>query len=295
MSEPAHPYTGRLAPTPTGYLHLGHGRTFWAAWSRARQAGGALIYREEDIDPSRCRPEFALAARHDLRWLGLDWDHGPDSPGGEACIQSSRHHRGIYLEAWKVLHAAGLVYPCRRTRREIALATAFTPHPDRPDEEPVYPPAWRPQPENIAEADLPGSVNWRFRVPDGQEIAFEDLCLGHQTFTADRDFGDFLVWRKDGVPSYELAVVVDDIAMRITEVVRGEDLVKSTARQLLLYRALGANPPRFFHCPLVRDPRGRRLAKRHQDLGLRHLRQSGVRPEALLQSFAKELKKLGHP
>lgn len=282
-------YIGRIAPTPTGHLHLGHGRTFWVAWARARKAGGRLVYREEDLDPDRCQTRFAEAAREDLRWLGLDWDHGPDSPGGGDTIQSQRHAEGIYLAAWQRLQRARHIYPCHRSRREIASVARPADHPDQPDEEPVFPVPWRLPPEAVPAAEAPGAVNWRFRVPDGEVISFYDGGLGPQSFVAGEDFGDFVIWRKNGFPSYELAVVVDDAAMEISEVVRGEDLIKSTARQILLYRALGLQVPRFFHCPLVRDAAGRRLAKRARDQGLCQLRAQGITPESLRRSFAAQL------
>lgn len=281
-------YRGRIAPTPTGYLHLGHGRTFWVAWQRARLRKGQILYREDDLDPLRCRPEFAREARSDLRWLGLDWDAEPEEnpEGGTFFQQSARHKQGIYLQAWRRLKEEGWIYPCSRSRREIAeAAQQIQKDADSPDEEPVYPAEWRPPPGAGQEEASPGDTNWRFRVPDGKSIAFQDLHLGSISYEAGKDFGDFLVWRKDGFPAYELAVVVDDAAMDITEVVRGEDLLKSTARQLLLYEALGECPPNFFHCPLVRDASGRRLAKRTKALGLRYLREQGVTPNALRDQF----------
>jgi len=274
-------YIGRLAPTPTGYLHRGHGRTFAVAWRRARQASGRLIYREEDLDQQRCQPEFAKGARKDLRWLGLDWDEGPDVGGPHAPYRQSERFEH-YLAAWRTLLAAGLIYPSLRSRRELREAAAHgqaqlaPPDQDEQDGEPIFPQAWRD--ELPADATEPGAVNWRFRTPDGEQITFDDLHCSKQRFVAGHDFGDFLVWRRDGVPAYELAVVVDDIAMGVTEVVRGADLLRSTARQLLVYRALAAAPPAFFHCELVRDANGQRLAKRSQSESLRALREQGVAP-----------------
>jgi glutamyl-tRNA synthetase len=272
-------YRGRIAPTPTGYLHSGHALTFHAAWSRAREAGGVLVYRDEDLDPHRCREEFSRAAVEDLRWLGLDWQEGPDVGGPHApYVQSRRMAR--YLVAWEMLRDAGLIYPCtisRRQLRELTTATA----PD--DDEPLFPPDLRAPLDAGRDAPEPGPVNWRFRVPDGRATAFEDAMMGSRRFVAGRDFGDFLVWRRDGVPSYELAVVVDDIAMEITEVVRGQDLLKSTARQLLLYEALEADPPAWVHCPLVKDQTGRRLAKSFDSLAIRALRDQGLTPAQVLK------------
>lgn len=290
MVKPKSQYCGRIAPTPTGYLHLGHGRTFWVAWKRARERGGRLIFRDEDLDPDRCLPEYSAAALEDCRWLGLEWDLGPESePGGPPFRQSERHRQGFYRKAWRRLQQEGFLYPCSRSRREIAEATASgAPPEDSPDEEPLYPSCWRPGPGTGMEMESPGETNWRFRVPDGERIEFLDGFHGKTGAKAGKDFGDFLVWRKNGFPSYELAVVVDDADMGITEVVRGADLLRSTARQLLLYRALNLVAPAYFHCPLVRDARGRRLAKRSRDLGLRHLRNQGVRAETLQEQFRKE-------
>jgi len=273
------PYRGRLAPTPTGLLHLGHARTFALAARRAREAGGSLILRMEDLDAARCRPEFAEAALEDLRWLGLDWSEGPDKGGPFApYAQSSR--LPWFREAWARLQASGLIYPCEKSRSDVARALS-APHPEE-DAEPLFPPGLRPAPGTGADATDPGSSNWRFRVPDGETVPFHDALQGPQRTVAGRDFGDFLVWRRDGLPSYELAVVADDHAMGITEVVRGADLLLSTARQLLLYRALGWEPPAWAHAPLVTGPDGRRLAKRASGLSLRELRQRGWSPEEIL-------------
>jgi len=259
-------YRGRLAPTPTGELHLGHARTFHAAWRRAREAGGALVLRIEDLDPLRCRPEYTRQLLEDLRWMELDWDEGP-------VYQSAR--RAVYLDTWRRLRDTGLVYPSHVTRKDVRDA-AHAPHDDEEGSEPLFPPSLREAVEAAHDHDTPDGVVWRFRVPDGETIVFDDLRLGPQAFVAGVDFGDFVLWRKDGVPAYELAVVADDVAMGITEVVRGADLLKSTARQELLYRALGARPPQWCHEALVRGPDGRRLAKRYQSASLRTLREGGV-------------------
>ncbi len=275
-------YRGRIAPSPTGYLHLGHARTFWVAHERARAAGGVLVLRDEDLDPARSRAEFAAAMLEDLRWLGVEWQEGPDVGGPhEPYAQSAR--RWLYLEAWSRLVRYGHVYPCTCSRKDIARA-ASAPHEGqtRPaqDDEPHYPGTCRPRPGlPTREKAAPAGLNWRFRVPDGEEVVFEDLKQGRQGFVAGRDFGDFVVWRRDDVPAYQLAVVVDDALMRITEVVRGADLLKSTARQILLQRALGFRTPAYFHCDLLTDERGERLAKRHESLSLRALRAAGVTPE----------------
>jgi len=266
-------YRGRLAPSPTGYLHLGHARTFWLAQQRARAQGGALILRSEDLDAARVRPEFVAAMYEDLRWFGLEWSEGPDVGGPHGpYAQSVRMER--YYAALAQLRAGNFIYPCACSRKDIQAAITA---PHAADDEVLYPGTCRNQ--VVADAGRP--VNWRFRVPDGAEVTFVDHHFGGQKFTAGRDFADFVVWRADGVPAYQLACVVDEAAMRITEVVRGADLLVSTARQLLLYRALGLTPPEFFHCELVRDESGQRLAKRHDALSLRTLRKQGILAEVL--------------
>lgn len=275
-------YRGRIAPTPTGYLHLGHARTFWIAMERAREAGGQLLYRDENLDPQRCKPEYTDGAIEDLRWFGCDWHEGPDVGGAHAPYrQSERNDR--FLEAWKRLKDAGCIYPCDKSRKDVARA-GLAPHPEDETAEQIFPENWRPPLGAGKTATAPGETNWRFRVPDYLKIEFDDVRLGPCEFTCCHDFGDFLIWRKDGVPAYELAVVVDDAAMGITEVVRGEDLLISTARQLLIYKALGLQPPDFYHTPLLCDISGQRLAKRHRSLSLRELRESGQTPETLRQS-----------
>ena len=275
-------YRGRIAPSPTGFLHLGHARTFWIAQERARQAGGTLVLRVEDIDPARCKPEFTQALLEDLRWFGLEWQEGPDC-GGPFAPYAQSERMGMYLDFLERLRASGLIYPCRCSRRDV-LQASRAPHAE--DEEPVYPGRCRPKEASfIAPAGL-NDVHWRFRVPQGEVMRFTDTALGPQTAVAGVDFGDFVVWRRDGAPAYQLAVVADDAAMGMTEVVRGSDLMLSTFRQLLIYRALGLTPPEFHHTELLRDPAtGLRLAKRHAALSLRQLRASGAAPEALRRSF----------
>lgn len=268
-------YRGRIAPSPTGYLHLGHARTFWTAQERARAAGGTLILRTEDLDGPRCRPEFVAAMIEDLRWFGFEWSEGPDVGGPFApYVQSER--MPLYERVFEQLRAAGVIYPCTCSRQDVMRALSA---PHIGEEEPVYPGTCREK--SLSSLDANRAVNWRFRVPDDEVIHFVDGRLGEQSQVAGRDFGDFLVWRKDGFPSYQLAVVVDDGAMQITEVVRGADLVTSTFRQLLLFRALGLAAPQFFHCPLVLDENGQRLAKRHDSLSLRALRAAGRMPQQL--------------
>lgn len=277
------PYHGRLAPSPTGYLHLGHARTFWVAAERARAAAGTLILRNEDLDAARSRPEFVRAMMEDLRWFGLRWAEGPDC-GGPRGPYSQSERRPFYLSAFEQLRANGWVYPCYCSRRDVRRALQA---PHAGEEEPVYPGTCRPALGLPAPALRPGgrSPNWRFRVRDGELIQFVDGGFGPQRFVAGTDFGDFVVWRHDDVPAYQLAVVVDDAAMGITEVVRGADLLLSTARQWLLYKALGLEPPAFFHCPLVTNASGIRLAKREDAASLRGLRAKGCTPEALRESW----------
>ena len=279
-------YRGRLAPSPTGLLHIGHARTFWIAAQRAAEHRGQLVLRNEDLDPQRCRAEFVQAMFEDLRWLGIEWQEGPDC-GGPFAPYTQSERREWYLNAWKRLRDRGMIYPCTCSRKDVAQAAGA---PNEGDDEPVYPGTCRPDnaPRSFAPPDgrgrpspheHPAGMNWRFRVPDGEEIHFTDLHLGPQCMVAGRDFGDFIVWRRDDVPAYQLAVVVDDAAMRITEVVRGADLLKSTARQILLFRALGLPTPDYYHCALVRDETGVRLAKRHDALSIRKLRELGWTPE----------------
>ena len=284
--NPPSPYRGRLAPSPTGYLHLGHARTFWIASVRARDAGGTLVLRNDDLDSTRHRMDFEKAMYEDLRWLGLSWDEGPDV-GGPHAPYSQSERLPLYRSALERLHAAGLIYPCARSRRDVIEASG-APHEGAGDDEPLYPAAFRPDPA----LPLPPlgdavSVNWRLRVPDGQVVAFDDSRLGPQSAVAGRDFGDFPVWRRDDCPSYQLACAVDDALMGITEVVRGEDLVKSTFRQLLIYRALARTPPVFHHTALMRDEGGTRLAKRHDALSLRSLRERGESPESVRRAWGQ--------
>jgi|SRR5947209_6830396 len=279
-------YRGRLAPSPTGYLHSGHARTFWIAHQRARAAKGTLVFRNEDLDCQRSKPEFVNAMYEDLRWLGLDWDEGPDV-GGPFSPYSQSQRRNIYLQCWRKLREGGFIYPCSCSRKDLERALQ-APHED--DDEAPYPGTCRNRISSANDWETPAGVSWRFRVPDGEALTFNDLFFGRQTFTAGSDFSDFLVWRRDDIPAYQLAVVADDAAMQITEVVRGADLLKSTARQLLLFRVLGYSPPEYFHCPLMRDENNVRLAKRNDALSLRTLRAQGVTAETLRQRFKEELK-----
>ncbi len=265
--EPTSAYIGRLAPSPTGLLHLGHARTFLLAHDRARAASGQLLLRIDDLDPQRSKEHFVAAARADLRWLGLSWN--------AECRQSER--LPLYRAAVDQLLTRGLAYPCTCTRRDLQQAIA-APHEDT-DDEPVYNGRCRPRTSTTKQSLQPGT-NYRFRVPDDKAITFVDGNCGPQSFSPgcseNADFGDFLLWRRDGLPSYQLACAVDDADLRITEVVRGRDLLKSTARQILLQHALGLPTPLYFHTDLLRDEQGQRLAKRNDALSLQTLRATGL-------------------
>ncbi len=288
-------YRGRLAPSPTGNLHLGHARTFWTAQQRARSRGGTLIFRNEDLDSARCKPEFVSAMFDDLKWFDFDWQEGPDC-GGQFTPYNQSERMNSYRAALDQLRATGLIYPCTCSRKDIAAA-AHAPHAED-DDEPIYAGTCRPTQSSKLKvegcklddrAEQPATFNlkpstrfsWRFKVPDGETISFTDNNLGPQSFVAGKDFGDFVIWRHDDVPAYQLACVADDAAMQISEVVRGADLLVSTARQILLYRAIGLRVPEFFHCTLMTDDAGVRLAKRHDALSLRKLRELGESPATL--------------
>jgi glutamyl/glutaminyl-tRNA synthetase len=304
-STPDQSYRGRIAPSPTGLLHLGHARTFWMAWHRAREAGGKIILRNEDLDPQRSKPEFVQAFMEDLRWLGLDWDEGLDIGGPHAPYDQSLRTQ-LYREALQRLVDSGFAYPCYCSRKEVQLS-ARAPHTE--DEEAIYAGTCRPSGKgselshaNTIEASKPPqpetgnpkpktkrNPSWRFRVLDGEVVRFADGHFGAQEFVAGRDFGDFVIWRPDDVPAYQLAVVVDDALMDITEVVRGADLLVSTARQILLFRALGWESPAFYHCPLMTDDYGVRLAKRNDALSLRAMREQGRVPHDILADWKGQI------
>lgn len=267
------PVVGRLAPSPTGALHLGNARTFLLAWLSARSRGGTLLLRIEDIDGPRVKPESTAQAIEDLRWLGLDWD-------GEPVAQSARLER--YRAAADRLVAQGCAYPCVCTRSEIEEA-ASAPH-EAGDDGPVYPGTCRGRFADLAQARAATGREpaLRFRV-DVAAVPFDDDFAGAQQ---GRVRGDFVVQKRDGGPAYQLAVVVDDAAQGVTEVLRADDLLPSTPRQLLLYDALGLPAPRFVHVPLVVGADGLRLAKRHGDTSLRAFRQAGVASERLVGHLA---------
>lgn len=275
-------YRGRFAPSPTGALHVGNARTALLAWLHARAAGGTFILRVEDLDFGRVRPGVMETQLDELRWLGLDWDEGPDVGGPHApYIQSQRTER--YEEALRRLAGSGLLFACGCSRRDIAAA-ASAPHVG--EEGPRYAGMCRHRP---VPADAPSLTRWavsehalRFRVADDEEVCFDDGVQGRACFRPAADTGDFVVRRKDGVAAYQLAVAVDDAAMGITDVVRGGDLLGSTARQLLLLRALGLPEPRYAHVPLMLGADGERLAKRHGAVSLAELRGEGVAPEQVV-------------
>jgi glutamyl-tRNA synthetase len=270
---------GRLAPSPTGAQHVGNARTYLIAWLSARSRGGRVVLRVEDIDSPRVKPGAAEQACADLRWLGLDWDGGP-------VVQTQR--LPVYEAAFRQLQLRELVYPCTCTRADVERSGS-APHLEH--EGPVYPGTCARR--TVADAARLGDMPycWRLRLP-AQTPAFIDGFRGPTQIDLHQVGGDFVVWKAParpgaaGTPAYQLAVVVDDAAQGVTEVIRGDDLVPSTPRQLVLYDLLGLTPPRFTHIPLVVGPDGRRLAKRHGDTRLVALRDARVRPERLLGLLA---------
>lgn len=271
------PQITRLAPSPTGALHLGNARTFLVNWLLARQQGWSIVLRIEDIDGPRIKPGAAEQALDDLRWLGLDFDVGP-------VIQSGFRER--HREAINRLVATGAAYPCVCTRREIELA-ASAPHAE--DGSTVYPGTCRGRFASIDEARSHSGREpaIRFRVDDHETVRWTDGLAGEVAIGL-RSLGDFVIAKSDGTPSYQLAVVVDDAASGVTHIVRGDDLLDSTPRQIVLYRSLGLGPPpTYFHLPLVVGEDGRRLAKRHGDTRVAHYREAGMPPERLLSLLAR--------
>lgn len=265
---------GRFAPTPSGALHVGSARTAIAAALSTWSAGGRYLLRVEDLDAARAAPGATAAMLADLRWLGLDWDEGPDV-GGPSAPYAQRERAALYDAALSLLRDHGLAYPCACSRRDVELA-AQAPH----GAEPVYPGTCRDLPPDAVVArarSLGRGVSWRLRTDAAAApITIHDQVSPAFTQHLHRDVGDFVIARADGVASYQLAVVVDDVAMGITEVVRGDDLLASTPRQLALYEALGASPPSWAHLPLVLGDDGERLAKRHGSMGIATLRERGV-------------------
>ena len=292
---------GRLAPSPTGAQHLGNARTYLLAWLSARAAAGRVLLRIEDIDSPRVKPWATEQAIADLRWLGLDWDEGPDIGGSQApYIQTQRTER--YEAALQQLIQLDLAYPCTCTRKDVESA-ASAPHEAsltaartadlQPLDGPIYSghcSAWHigdPLPE-------PGTFCWRFRAPD-RLLKMEDRLGGTVELNPARQLGDFPLTRKSGQAAYQLAVVVDDASMGVTEVVRGDDLLPSVFRQLPLIEALGLPRPNYIHVPLVRGPDGRRLAKRHGDTRLSQYRQAGVTAEQIVGWAAHSVGLIAEP
>jgi glutamyl-tRNA synthetase len=277
---------GRYAPSPTGAIHVGNARTALAAWLSARSQGGSFVWRNEDLDTPRVVPGLAARQAADLAWLGLDWD--------ESWTQSTRG--AFYEEALAALAAAGWLFPCRLSRKDLAtLASA----PHGREGETVYPASLRPSdnalaPDWYAAFRGEGKVDaaLRFRVHD-RPVRFTDRVQGEQEERVDQTVGDFVLKRRDGLYAYQLAVVVDDLAMGITEVVRGADLLASTARQIQLIEALGGTVPEYAHVPLVVSPTGEKLSKRDAGLTLEALRAGGMRPEELVGRLAASLGLIG--
>lgn len=281
---------GRYAPSPTGFLHLGNARTALAAWLHTRSQGGEFILRVEDLDSQRSKQEFIEANIAELRWLGLDWDEGPDVGGTyQPYLQSQRHH--LYEQALETLQNNGHLFECFLSRKDLQ-EVASAPH----EQGSVYGEKERKLNEEIkAHKRLEGKTpSLRFHVPD-KDINFHDLIAGKKVFSSQRDVGNFVVKRADGEWAYQLAVVVDDIAMNISQVVRGDDLLGSTAAQLLLYEALGTTPPTFLHVPLVADETGQRMSKRKGSLTLTALKERGVKRERLTGLLAFSLGLLNEP
>ena len=276
---------GRFAPSPTGELHLGNVWAALLAWLQARQDGGTFVLRVEDLDPDRSRPELAQQQLDDLRWLGLDWDEGPDTGGPHAPYTQSER-TSLYAAALDRLVEHNLVYPCYCTRAEVRAA-ASAPHgaEGRGD----YPGTCRNlTPAERREREARGRRPClRVRMPDTPTIIrFDDLCYGAVEEDLARVSGDFVVRRADGVHAYQLAVVVDDALMKITHVIRGADLLDSTARQIWLHTLLGHRPPRFGHVPLLVGTDGHRLSKRHAALSVAHLRSAGVTARQIIGTLA---------
>jgi glutamyl-tRNA synthetase len=268
---------GRFAPSPTGDLHVGTLRTALLAWLQVRRAGGTFVLRIEDLDRERCRPAHVERQLASLRAIGLDWDEGP-------YVQSERLE--LYEAALERLRAAGLVYPCYCSRAEVAQA-ASAPH-GPGDDGPRYQGSCRTLSvdDRRVKESTGRKPSWRFRVREGT-VSFEDGVRGRISQDVLTEVGDFVVRRADGIFAYQLAVVVDDIAMRMTDVLRGADLAHSTPRQLLLYEALGASPPRFHHVPIVLGPDGEKLSKRHGPVSVGELLESGVAASQLLAELAR--------
>ena len=285
---------GRYAPSPTGKIHVGNARTALVAWLSVRSQGGLFVWRLEDLDGPRVVQGMAEQAENDLQWLGLDWDEGPDRTGDFGPYKQSKRTE-VYENALKFLHSRDFLFPCSYSRKDLeTLATA----PHGSEGSSPYPKSLRPT--TLADdwfnrAGLAGAdVNLRFKVPS-KIVTFEDRVLGLQRENVAETVGDFVVKRRDGMYAYQLAVVVDDLAMGISEVVRGVDLLASTARQILLVEALGGERPAYAHVPLVFNADGEKLSKRDDGLTLESLRSAGVAPEQLVGMFMHSLGMLDEP
>jgi len=272
LEKPVTPYVGRLAPSPTGALHLGNVRTFMIAWLRARSLGGKVILRTEDLDHPKDKPGAARQAIEDLKWLGFDWD--------EEYVQSER--KDLYRAARDILLEKGLFYPCVCSRRDVENVQS-APH---AGEQLWYPGTCRGRFASWREAATVHPPCWRFRVPDDAPVAFDDVFAGHYEQDVSKVLGDFPVSRDEGGAGYTLAVVVDDLAMGVTEVVRGDDLLAATPAQILIAQALKGDRPSYCHVPLVVGPDGKRLAKRHGDTRVASYREAGMKPESLIGLLA---------
>ena len=279
-------YVGRLAPSPTGALHLGNVRTFMVAWLRARQSGGKVILRTEDLDHPKHKMGAAAQAVEDLKWLGFDWD--------EEYVQSERI--SLYAEALETLRSKVLAYPCVCSRKDVEAAQSAPHEGDQlhypgicRDRFASWNEAYRFLNASSAEGVVARIPCWRFCTPDEANVAFEDGFAGVYSMDVRVQLGDFPLARDEKGAGYTLAVVVDDAAMGVTEVVRGDDLLPATPQQILLYRALGLKEPKFFHVPLVVGPDGRRLAKRHGDTRIASFREDGVKSKDVIGYLAWSL------
>ncbi|CAI6085056.1 tRNA glutamyl-Q(34) synthetase GluQRS [Cohnella sp. JJ-181] len=278
------PLRGRFAPTPSGKLHLGNAMTALLAWLQMRAAGGEIVLRMEDLDRQRCKPELAALLLTELKWLGLDWDEGPDIGGPHAPYEQSRR-TGRYALALAELACQGRIYPCYCSRADLQGAV-HAPH-GLASEGPAYPGTCRAltadEREERARRKTP---SLRFAMSETAIYRFRDGIAGELTYSGGAG-GDFVVKRADGIVAYQLAVVTDDIEMGISDVLRGWDLLDSTPRQLALYEAMGSPPPRFAHSPLLLGEDGSRLSKRHGSVSLSDIRESlGVRPQRLVGFMA---------